>query len=102
MHFVCVELCQKIKTNYYSVVLVCSWSELKCSDGDCVPKTSFCDTINDCEDKSDEPAECSCGTYLEIAHPEKICDGTVNCMDRSDENPKKCGCKFPTNVTCGR
>ncbi|KAJ3666758.1 hypothetical protein Zmor_002189 [Zophobas morio] len=77
----------------------CDWTDFKCRNGKCIPKSSFCDTINDCGDNCDEPEECSCRTYLETVHPEKICDGTLNCRDRGDE--KNCPCQFPTNITCG-
>ncbi|XP_015840900.2 serine protease nudel isoform X2 [Tribolium castaneum] len=77
----------------------CKLSEFRCKSGECVPKTAFCDNIDDCKDKSDEPEECSCRTYLERVHPEKICDGTVNCWNRSDE--KNCSCGLKSNEKCG-
>ncbi|XP_044258893.1 serine protease nudel-like [Tribolium madens] len=77
----------------------CKSTEFRCKNGDCVPKTAFCDNIDDCKDKSDEPDECSCRPYLERVHPEKICDGTVNCWDRFDE--KNCSCGFKSGEKCG-
>ncbi|RZB39016.1 Ldl recept a domain containing protein, partial [Asbolus verrucosus] len=78
----------------------CRWTEFKCRNGSCIPKSSFCDTINDCGDHFDEPAVCSCKTYLERVHPEKICDGTVNCWDRSDEDPRKTELCISKEMVC--
>lgn len=66
---------------------------MKCPNGKCIPKTAFCDKINDCDDWSDEPDKCTCGSYLALAHPEKNCDGIRNCFDKSDEDPNICKCK---------
>lgn len=64
--------------------------ELRCNNGKCVPKSAFCDRHDDCGDQSDEPAVCSCLTYLQVTAPQSICDGKWNCLDKSDE--KDCAC----------
>lgn len=72
---------------------------MKCANGKCVPKKSFCDRINDCGDSSDEPARCSCREYLKLSEPSKICDGVVHCRDSSDE--QFCACDG-SNFKCER
>lgn len=42
----------------------CRKGEFKCSNGDCIPKSKFCDTVHDCNDNSDEPMNCTCLNYL--------------------------------------
>lgn len=73
--------------------------ELKCANGKCVPKKSFCDRINDCGDNSDEPPRCSCREYLKLSEPSKICDGIIHCRDSSDE--RFCLCNR-NNFKCER
>lgn len=46
---------------------MCKLSEWKCSNGSCIPLSKFCNGIADCNDKSDEPNECS--GKLEKIHP---------------------------------
>lgn len=36
----------------------CSEEELKCLDGQCIPRIDFCDGKFDCTDKTDEPNGC--------------------------------------------
>lgn len=66
---------------------------MKCQNGKCVPKTAFCNLVNDCGDWSDEPGLCTCGSYLNLTNPEKLCDGIRNCYDRSDEDCQIHQCK---------
>ncbi|XP_015603565.1 serine protease nudel [Cephus cinctus] len=79
----------------------CSKSELRCANGECVPKERFCDHKVDCADGSDEPANCTCAAYLELTSPERICDGTRNCFDKTDEDPETCYCK-DSSFKCGK
>lgn len=73
-------------------IVDCLPSELRCMNGKCVHKSAFCDDINDCGDWSDEPDVCDCGNYLKLSDKNKICDGEINCFDKSDENPLLCPC----------
>ena len=46
----------------YSLIpstIACRLSEFTCGNYDCVPADSYCDGQHDCEDKSDEPRDCS-------------------------------------------
>lgn len=43
----------------------CRKGEFKCSNGDCIPISKFCDTISDCTDNSDEKMNCTCLNYLQ-------------------------------------
>lgn len=64
----------------------------------------FCNHVDDCGDKSDEPSECTCFSYLKATAPMKICDGTRHCWDKSDEDPTYCGtnCLDSSSFKCGR
>ncbi|XP_023245214.1 serine protease nudel-like [Copidosoma floridanum] len=70
----------------------CHVSELRCGDGQCIPKQGFCDGRRDCSDGSDEPAGCSCARYLSLSRPNLVCDGRRHCFDKSDESYKLCAC----------
>uniref|UniRef100_A0A182QV98 Uncharacterized protein n=1 Tax=Anopheles farauti TaxID=69004 RepID=A0A182QV98_9DIPT len=78
----------------------CLPHQLRCANGRCIDKSSFCDRKNDCGDSTDEPHDCSCYTYLRITDPGKICDGVRNCWDKSDENPRVCRC-HANSFRCG-
>ncbi|XP_066994121.2 serine protease nudel [Anabrus simplex] len=85
------EFCYKRKTScLVSSQCACNMDELRCQTGHCIPKYSFCDGVNDCEDRSDEPLKCNCRAYLKLTAPHLICDGRRNCLDKSDE--QNCAC----------
>lgn len=75
----------------------CSKSQLRCQNGECVPREAFCNEKIDCSDGSDEPSECTCGEYLKLTAPERICDNIRHCLDKTDE--LNCTCK-DTNYKC--
>ncbi|VEN60340.1 unnamed protein product [Callosobruchus maculatus] len=81
----------------------CLPSEMLCTETDkCIPKDAFCDGINDCGDNEDEPDVCNCAAYLQMTNFTKICDGAVNCADKTDEDQQICRCtdtSFKCNST---
>ncbi|XP_046613613.1 serine protease nudel isoform X1 [Neodiprion virginianus] len=81
----------------------CTQTELRCENGQCVPKSMFCDGKSDCADGTDEPETgCSCAAYLKLTAPKLICDGRRHCFDKSDENPQLCYCKDASFKCDGR
>ncbi|XP_060524589.1 serine protease nudel-like [Cylas formicarius] len=79
---------------------ICPHTHLKCTNNKCIAKNSFCDRIDNCGEYEDEPRICSCKNYLKLTHPERICDGVVHCMDRTDEDPNICPCELE-GFQCG-
>ncbi|GFS18247.1 atrial natriuretic peptide-converting enzyme, partial [Elysia marginata] len=71
----------------------CSSTEYSCvNTNKCIPLSSKCDQINDCEDWSDE-RDCDCDQILQVPCAMGLCipsyhrcDGKVQCPDESDEN----------------
>ncbi|KAF5300956.1 hypothetical protein FQA39_LY10926 [Lamprigera yunnana] len=64
----------------------CSNYTIKCGDGQCLPDTTRCNQLLDCNDGTDEK-DCNCADYLKSQYLlRKICDGVVDCWDFSDEN----------------
>lgn len=62
------KLVKKFLTLTYRTLslLACKATEIRCLNGRCVDRSKFCNKQNDCglDDNTDEPAECSCLTYL--------------------------------------
>ncbi|XP_001600824.4 uncharacterized protein LOC100116291 isoform X3 [Nasonia vitripennis] len=57
----------------------------QCGDGKCLPIKGRCNMLSECANSEDE-ANCTCADFLKVQllH-KKICDGTVDCWDYSDE-----------------
>ncbi|XP_068734818.1 sortilin-related receptor-like [Montipora capricornis] len=95
-----------------------SATQFSCRNGHLIPKRWFCDGVNDCGDRSDEPSQCSPTTSTSKTTTQSFspkpcyfwvftcsngrcvdngyrCDGQDNCGDGSDE----VGCVAPTNTT---
>ncbi|XP_050314340.1 serine protease nudel isoform X2 [Anthonomus grandis grandis] len=93
---------EREKECYMNDNCVCSHTQLKCPHSNkCYRKSAFCDRTDNCGAFEDEPEVCTCHNYLNLTNPQKICDGTVNCFDRSDENPEICTCQ-PGSFQCGQ
>ncbi|XP_014616628.1 PREDICTED: uncharacterized protein LOC106793868 [Polistes canadensis] len=57
----------------------------RCNDGKCLPSSARCNMLGECKHSEDE-ANCTCADFLkaQLLH-QKICDGTPDCWDYSDE-----------------
>ena len=77
---------QIITTTIVPPLMVCPPSFFRCANGhQCVPKTSVCDNVSNCLDRSDETG-CTCADYLRrLNQRRKICDSVLDCSDYSDE-----------------
>nr|XP_023014445.1 cell wall protein DAN4 [Leptinotarsa decemlineata] len=63
----------------------CTNSSVICGDGKCLPETTKCNQLIDCNDGKDEQ-NCNCADHLKSQFLiGKICDGVVDCWDYSDE-----------------
>ncbi|XP_045493771.1 serine protease nudel isoform X2 [Colias croceus] len=80
----------------------CPAGELKCRNGQCVPKELFRDGRNDCSDGTDEPGQTTCSDYLSRVMPSRLCDGVLHCHDRSDEDPMFCKCFSKHAYRCSK
>ncbi|CAG9795280.1 unnamed protein product [Diatraea saccharalis] len=81
---------------------VCSVDQFRCHNGQCIPKEMFNDGHDDCGDKTDEPGDSTCSKYLARVMPSSLCDGILNCKDRSDEDPMFCKCFANLTYPCGK
>ncbi|XP_022825426.1 serine protease nudel isoform X1 [Spodoptera litura] len=79
----------------------CSVGQMKCHNGKCISKELFQDGNDDCGDGTDEPGRSVCSVYLARVMPSKLCDGILNCHDRSDEDPMFCKCFAKKSYKCG-
>ncbi|XP_060801901.1 serine protease nudel [Amyelois transitella] len=80
----------------------CSSNQLRCHNGKCVSKQLFNNGNDDCGDGTDEPDHLLCSRYLARVMPSGLCDGVLNCEDRSDEDPMFCKCYAEKTYQCGK
>ena len=79
----------KLLDNTYSNV-----DYFKCDNNKCLEYSKVCDLVDDCGDQSDEYMctnhfQCSStGYYIDVT---KQCDGSIDCIDLSDECNSDCG-----------
>ncbi|XP_075971716.1 serine protease nudel [Anticarsia gemmatalis] len=78
----------------------CLAGQMKCRNGKCVSKELFRDGYDDCGDGTDEPGQATCSHYLARVMPSRLCDGVLNCHDRSDEDPMFCKCFARRTYKC--
>ncbi|XP_053603895.1 serine protease nudel isoform X2 [Plodia interpunctella] len=80
----------------------CSSNQLRCHNGNCISKELFNNGHDDCGDRTDEPDHLSCSNYLARVMPSGLCNGVLNCEDRSDEDPMFCKCFAEKTYPCGK
>ncbi|XP_047358764.1 uncharacterized protein LOC124952644 isoform X1 [Vespa velutina] len=63
----------------------CQGGGFQCNDGKCLPSSARCNMLGECSNSEDE-ASCTCADFLKAQLlQQKICDGTADCWDYSDE-----------------
>lgn len=85
----------------------CPPTQFKCDNGKCIPAVWVCDKDNDCDDGSDEEADCMtrtcpkdqfhCTSTGRCIPKNWQCDGDPDCADGEDEPPT---CREPGLHTC--
>ncbi|XP_048518444.1 basement membrane-specific heparan sulfate proteoglycan core protein isoform X7 [Dendroctonus ponderosae] len=87
----------------------CAQGEFGCDLNRCLPMSSRCDGLSDCEDETDEQECYSCSgdafhcDNSKCIQTERVCDGDPDCRDGSDEICKGSethGC-LPSDFDCG-
>ncbi|XP_038074677.1 LOW QUALITY PROTEIN: transmembrane protease serine 3-like [Patiria miniata] len=73
----------------------CKAWEFACASGQCIDGDLECDWYYDCEDESDEGADCkytgfTCEEGTTMVSDSWLCDGHADCKDKSDEKEENC------------
>ena len=82
---------------------MCNRNEFLCrSTGICLPSEQYCDGQDNCGDNSDEQPGCdTCLIYTKDQHPNKICDGSIDCLGKFDTGADEGANECCNNATLG-